>query len=340
MKHIILWLPSIGTAEENFVKLPFFPEKDCTLAETTQHTTQISVAGRAFPAIKADLLSGDLPPEADYTLASRAEPEEYALPAFAGILDAMGLPCDISLRREFNITEKESADHFLPLLKKYWGENAAFRGLDFYKNPGTDEGTSGISQGEIVSQIISQCESALTDRQDFRDLFITAPTGAGKSLLFQLPAIHLAEQHDAITIVITPLIALMKDQVMQLENERHVTCATFINSTLSFEEREKRIEQIKSGEKSVVYLAPELLVSTPLENVTGSRRIGLFVIDEAHIVTSWGKDFRADYWYLGDFLNKAQTQRHLVPGSLPDCHGGLRRNRGRCKRDGFKPVSQ
>ena len=300
-------------AEGDFLKLPLFPEKNCIPSENSTYETQVPVAGRAFSALKADLMDGILPPRADYTLTSRADPKRYALTAFADVLDAIGDPYGICVRREFNITEKNSADDFLPLLKKYWGKDAAFRQLDFYRSPGSDGGTLSISQGEIISQIISQCTSALNDRRDFRDLFITAPTGAGKSLLFQLPAIHLAEKYRAVTIVITPLIALMKDQVTQLENERHVTCATFINSTLSFEEREKRIGQIRSGEKSVVYLAPELLVSTPLEAVTGGRRVGLFVIDEAHIVTSWGKDFRADYWYLGDFLKKLRRSGILFP---------------------------
>ena len=297
----------------DFLELPFFPEKSCSPSEKPLCKTQISVVSHTFSAVKADLLNGIVPPKADYTLASHANPETYALPAFAGVLEALGLPCNICVRREFNITDKDSADQFLPLLKKYWGNDAAFRCLDFYRDPGSGEGTLGISQGEIVSQIISQCAASMDSRRDFHDMFITAPTGAGKSLLFQIPAIHLAEQYDAITIVITPLIALMKDQVMQLETERHVTCATFINSTLSFEEREKRIAQIRSGEKSVVYLAPELLISTPLETVTGGRKVGLFVIDEAHIVTSWGKDFRADYWYLGDFLKKLRRDGIWFP---------------------------
>jgi ATP-dependent DNA helicase RecQ len=298
---------------DNFRVLPFFSEKDCPPAEGLPSGMQISVANRAFAAVKADLLDGVLPAEAEYTIASRSDPKHYAFSAFAGILHALGLPSVLRVRPEFNITKKGSAEEFLPLLKKYWGESADFRQLHFYQNPGDNDETSELSQGEIVSQITAQCAAAMEANRDFRDLFITAPTGAGKSLLFQLPAIHLAECYNAITIVITPLIALMKDQVSQLETERHVTCATYINSTLTFEEREKRIAQIHSGEKSIVYLAPELLVSTPLEALTGGRRVGLFVIDEAHIVTSWGKDFRADYWYLGEFLNRIRRNGVRFP---------------------------
>lgn len=306
-------VPLLRDAEENFLRLPLFPEPECTFAEGTPDKTQISAAGRLFPALKADLLNGILPPSADYTLASRMEPSQYALPAFSGVMDALGLPCSVRICPEFNLKCSGQSDDLLSLLRRHWGDGADFRDLDFYRNPGSAAGTVSISQGEIVEQIVSQCKAAMQEGQDFRDCFITAPTGAGKSLLFQLPAIYLAEKFSAVTIVITPLIALMKDQVTQLENERHVSCATFINSTLSFEEREKRISQIHSGEKSIVYLAPELLVSTPLEAITGGRPLGLFVIDEAHIVTSWGKDFRADYWYLGDFLKRLRRAGARFP---------------------------
>ncbi len=283
--------------------VPFFPDAPRADFRDLPDGRPVFLTDRSFPARKADLLEDRLPPETTYVVDSRTDPDAYGFGAFAGILSRMGLPFGVRTFHEFNVTDGASADQYLPLLRKYWGKDASFRKLKFYESPGA-AGTVEISQGEIVTQIVSQCTAALGGNRDFNNIFITAPTGAGKSLLFQLPAIELAEKHGAVTIVITPLIALMKDQVTQLEQEHHITCATFINSTISFEEREKRIEAIKSGKKSVVYLAPELLVSTPLASITGSRPVGLFVIDEAHIVTSWGKDFRADYWYLGDFLNR------------------------------------
>lgn len=81
-------------------------------------------------------------------------------------------------------------------------------------------------------------------------------------------------------------------------------CATFLNSNVSHEEREERLNAIHNGEKSILYLAPEMLLTTSLETLLGNRRLGLFVVDEAHTVTSWGKDFRADYWFLGDYLER------------------------------------
>lgn len=190
---------------------------------------------------------------------------------------------------------------FLPYLKKYWGLKAEFRNLEFYKNPDMTKEIITFSQGSIVSEIIEQCELAQA-RDEYRDVFITAPTGAGKSLLFQLPAVYISEKYNLVTIVISPLIALMNDQVAQLENERGIHIATCINSSISFEERQDRIDAIRNGRKSIVYLAPELLLATGLQTLLGERKIGLLVIDEVHTVTSWGRDFRSDYWFLGDFL--------------------------------------
>lgn len=201
---------------------------------------------------------------------------------------------------------------FLPYLRQYWGPSAAFRDLEFYKDPDCSKEIQGLSQGALVSEIIEQCELA-KDGEAARDLFITAPTGAGKSLMFQLPAIYIAEKYGLITVVVSPLIALMNDQVAQLENVRGVTCATCINSSLTFEERQKRIEAIRSGEKSILYLAPELLLATGLPTLCGDRKLGLFVIDEAHTVTSWGRDFRSDYWFLGDFLRATKKRGARFP---------------------------
>lgn len=293
--------------------VPFFTEGSKKKSKDIPKGTPVSVSGPEFLIGKADLLEDRLPDNAVYIIDSRTDAESRALPAFAGILDALGVAYGVRQFCEFNVSFKDEADRHLPLLRKYWGENAAFRTLKFYRAPTSANDTVEISQGEIISGIVDQSKAVLAKHRDFHDIFITAPTGAGKSLLFQLPAIHLAEESNAVTIVITPLIALMKDQVTQLEQEHHVTCATYINSTLTFEEREKRVEEIREGTKSIIYLAPELLVSTSLETITGGRPVGLFVIDEAHIVTSWGKDFRADYWYLGDFLKRLRRDGVWFP---------------------------
>ncbi len=310
--HMFLAPMSRSTLEKVPI-IPFFQEEKAIVAAPDQKGTVISISGRRFPAWKADLLADCFPEGGTiFTVDARSDPKRYAFPAFAGILNHLGIRYGVRTIHRFNVTEKGSEDRFLPLLREHWGKDASFRRLCFYRTPDSSRSTEEISQGAIISQIAAQCEDAFSGK-GYHDIFITAPTGAGKSLLFQLPAIHLAEKFGAVTIVISPLIALMKDQVTQLAEERGVTSATFINSTLTYEERETQLRAIRSGEKSIVYLAPELLVSMPLDSVTGGRPVGLFVIDEAHIVTSWGKDFRADYWYLGDFLNRIRRKGMRFP---------------------------
>lgn len=227
-------------------------------------------------------------------------------------LECLDIPYSIT-EIDFKVSEFEYDDsQFLPYLKRYWGENSEFRKLEFYKDPSISKEIKIYSQGSLVSEIIEQCEMAQDD-EDFRDVFITAPTGAGKSLLFQLPALYIAEKYDLVTIVVSPLIALMNDQIAQLENERGVKIATCINSSISYEMRQHRIEEIRNGKKSIIYLAPELLLATGIQTLLGNRKIGFLVIDEAHTVTSWGRDFRSDYWFLGDFLKKIKKNGEEFP---------------------------
>ena len=139
--------------------------------------------------------------------------------------------------------------------------------------------------------------------RNYSDIIITAPTGTGKSIFFQIPAIYLHEEYSLLTIVISPLIALMNDQVNEIK-ERGISFSTYINSEITFEERQERIAGIKDGKYSIIYLSPELLLANDIKNIIGDRKIGLFVVDEAHLVTSWGRDFRVDYWFLGDYIEK------------------------------------
>lgn len=213
------------------------------------------------------------------------------------------VPIKLCMHDKFSELSKDDGNEYLHILKQYWGTNSKFRILKFYKNPDVDNELTDISQGHIISEIIKQSEKAINGKNNYSDIFITAPTGAGKSLLFQVPAIHLAEKWKAVTIVITPLIALMRDQVALLE-EKGIECATFINSEITFDEKERRISKIKDGKFSIVYLSPEFLLANHIENIIGDRKIGLMVVDEAHLVTTWGRDFRADYWFLGDYIER------------------------------------
>ena len=224
----------------------------------------------------------------------------------------LGVPVYVDELELYREKYQYDDSQFVPILKKYWGHHANFRPLLFYKDPDRSRATESITQGQIIAEIVDQCEAAQIGEQ-YSNIFITAPTGSGKSILFQIPALYLAEKYNLVTIVVSPLIALMNDQIDQLRRERGITIAACINSSMSLEERSTTIEQIHSGKISLLYLAPELLLTTHLQSFLGGRRVGLVVIDEAHTVTSWGRDFRSDYWFLGDFLKKTARDGLVFP---------------------------
>ena len=196
-------------------------------------------------------------------------------------------------------------EDYLQILKRYWGHES-FRNIKIYDLNQLELGNKvveEVSQGEIISNIVEQVENCM-NKKDYRDIFVTAPTGSGKSVMFQIPAIYLAERYGLFTIVISPLIGLMKDQVKNLETINYKYART-INSDISPLERQKIIDDIHDGKCHILYISPESLLSkSDLEQIIGNRVLGLLVIDEAHIVTTWGKQFRPDYWYLGDHLSR------------------------------------
>ena len=128
---------------------------------------------------------------------------------------------------------------------------------------------------------------------DGRDTLALMPTGSGKSLTYQLAAMLREEP----TLVLSPLIALMKDQVDKLPPQVAPT-ATFVNSSLSAEETKARLEQVRAGEKRLVYAAPERLRQAGFASMLRSIGIGLVVVDEVHCVSMWGHDFRPDYLFI------------------------------------------
>lgn len=135
------------------------------------------------------------------------------------------------------------------------------------------------------------------------------PTGGGKSLTFQLPALMKGAAVRQLTVVISPLVSLMKDQVDNLERKFGITKAIAINGLLSPLERQEAIERVENGDIQLVYISPESLRSPTILRILRERSIARFVIDEAHCFSSWGQDFRVDYLYIGDFIKNLQAER-------------------------------
>ena len=133
------------------------------------------------------------------------------------------------------------------------------------------------------------------------------PTGGGKTLCFQIPALIQSN----LTIVVSPLIALMKDQVDNLEKEG-IDSAFFINSSLNDDVKERILNLVENGDVKILYIAPESLKSYKILEILKKSSIDLFVIDEAHCISTWGHDFRPDYLTLPKIIKKLNNPQILA----------------------------
>ena len=173
--------------------------------------------------------------------------------------------------------QAKATDELLAALNKYFGYDS-FR----------------AGQREVVETIL-----------DGENILAAFPTGYGKSLCYQLPALMLP----GVTVVVSPLISLMKDQVDAL-HEHGIYAVALLNSSLSWEEYRGELERLERGEIKLLYIAPERFRSRRFLNLLNSHQTSLFVIDEAHCISQWGHDFRPSYLALRDAI------RDLHPSSI------------------------
>jgi ATP-dependent DNA helicase RecQ len=180
-------------------------------------------------------------------------------------------------------------------LQRYFGFSA-FR-------PQPEDSDGGSLQQRIV-------QAGMNDSS----MFAILPTGGGKSLCYQLPALVRYQRRGVLTIIISPLQALMKDQVDNLRNKTGAPSAAALYGMLTAPERGEVLKAIQMGDIALLYVSPEQLRNRGFQNAIEHREIGCWVFDEAHCLSKWGHDFRPDYLYVARFIKEfSHKQRTALP---------------------------
>ena len=276
---------------------PFQP--DCIISDI-DNVKILSTKDGSLDAVLDDLYTSMTISDTEFAVEAE-EIEEEGIKVFVEATKLFG--CPIQLHKiSRNICVQPRLELY-DLLKSVWGYDS-FRMLKMYNDLSVNHDIVEISQGSIIETVVQQAEHAYRgEKNKVGNVLLTSPTGAGKSLLFQLAAIYLAEKYGLLTIIISPLVALMNDQVEGLTG---YDAAATLNSNKTAAEKESILEGVLKGKINLLYLSPELLLSYTIKTFIGSRKLGLLVVDEAHTVTTWGRDFRVDYWFLGDYLRKSR----------------------------------
>lgn len=138
------------------------------------------------------------------------------------------------------------------------------------------------------------------------------PTGTGKSVCYQIPALSKFDKTGALTVVISPLVALMSDQVQGMARAG-ISSAVTVNGMLSLPERQDALDKVRMGEAAMLLISPEQLRSVSVRSVLAQREVGFWVLDEAHCISKWGHDFRPDYRYVGRFIKEFSGDEPSAP---------------------------
>lgn len=281
--------------------VPFSPD---SLIHDSQDVQILSTKDGSLYTVLESLYQSMTIIKRDYAVEAE-EIEENAVRIFVEAAKLLG--CSIHMHKLSRNISVEPRQKLYDLLKSVWGYTS-FRKLRMYNDLSINHDIVEISQGSIIETVIQQAEYAYRGEKDkVGNVLLTSPTGAGKSLLFQLAAIYLAEKYELLTIVVSPLVALMNDQVEGLTGYDAVAT---LNSNKTAAEKESILDGVRDGKINILYLSPELLLSYTIKSFIGERKLGLLVVDEAHTVTTWGRDFRVDYWFLGDYLRKTRRILH------------------------------